>query len=506
MSGGFLLDKLKKSPRRTKSVRRPPFSKGAFSGQDTGRFLVKKILFIITILFSMQTEAADLIEVFRQALTSDPTFQQAISQRLSTREGVPINLAGLLPTISAGLAAPNYNKFASSGPASGNVSGTQRGYDLNLNLTQTVFDFGKFAGLASARALAKGADATLSAATQNLMIRVAQAYFNVLKDQDNLVYIRSTRTAYAKQLNQITQQYRVGLKTITDVYTARASYETSVANYIAADAQLATDKENLRAITGELYPSLARLRDDFPLVTPEPADINEWVTLAGKQNWSVKSSQYQAESNRDIIKQQFAGHLPSVNVQAGYQNDYFAASGNTIFQTNGSSQTHTSTASVNFNFPILAGGLVVAQTDQAKYNYQVALQQLEFQLRSTLTQTRQSYLNVVAGISKIAADKQSITSNISSLEGMQAGYRVGTEILVNVLNQQENVFEAEQQYAADRYAYVNNLLALKQAAGTLNEDDLAAINRWLSNDAKMYGQIIDNEEYQPPKKMKRHKN
>ncbi len=431
--------------------------------------------------------AADLLQVLRQALVSDPTFQQAISQRLSTREGVPINLAGLLPSLSASLAAPNYTKYASSGPASGHLSGTQKGYNLNLNLSQTVFDFGKFAGLASARDLAKSADATLSAATQNLMIRVASAYFAILRDQDNLVYIKSTRTAYAKQLDQITQEYKVGLKTITDVYTSRASYETSVANDIAAEATLATDKENLRAITGVLYPTLARLREDFPLISPQPANIDDWVTTAGQQNWSVKAAQYQAESYRNIIKQQFAGHLPNADVQLGYNNNYFAASGNTFFQTNGSSQTHTSTASLNFNFPILAGGLVVAETDQAKYNYQVALQQLEFQLRSTLTQTRQNYLNVVAGISKVSADKQSIKSNIRSLQGMQAEYRVGTEILVNVLNQQQNVFNAQQQYAADRYAYVNNLLALKQAAGTLSEEDLAAINSWLSDDAKIYG-------------------
>src|SRR6185312_12345364 len=192
-----------------------------------GKITMKKI-FLLFLLCALQQQvfaAADLLQVFRQALVSDPTYKQAISQRLSTREGVPINLAGLLPSLSAGLAYPNYTKYASSGPASGHLSGTERGYNLNLNLTQTVFDFGKFAGLASARDLAKGADATLSAATQNLMIRVAQAYFNILRDQDNLVYIKSTRTAYAKQLDQVTQQYRVGLKTITEVYTARASYE-----------------------------------------------------------------------------------------------------------------------------------------------------------------------------------------------------------------------------------------------------------------------------------------
>jgi outer membrane protein len=443
---------------------------------------MKKNLWQAALLLSIHLNAVastDLIHAFQQALVSDPTYQQAISQRLSTREGVPINLAGLLPSASIALSAPNVMRINASGPASGYLRGSQRGYDMTLNLSQTVFNFSQFAGLASAHALAKGADATLAAATQNLMLRVSNAYFTILKDQDTLIYIRSTRTAYAQQLDQVTQQYRVGLKTMTDVYTARASYQTSVANYIAAETQLANDRENLRVITGELYPSLSRLREDFPLITPQPANIDEWVTTAGKQNWSIKSMQYQAESYRDIIKQQFGGHLPNVNLQGSYQDDYFRASGRDQFFSRGSSQTHTAAASVNFNIPLVEGGLVVAETQQAKYNYQNALQQLEFQLRSTLNQTRQSYLNVIAGISKIKADKQSILSNIRSVEGMQAAYRVGTEILVNVLNQQQNVFEAQKQYATDRYAYINNLLTLKQAAGTLSAQDLEAINSWL---------------------------
>ncbi|EKD73899.1 MAG: hypothetical protein ACD_45C00151G0003 [uncultured bacterium] len=440
----------------------------------------KKFLFAIALCMPLHSLAADLMDVFRQALVSDPTYQQAISQRLSTREGVPISLAGLLPSASITGQGPNITRIAASGSASTNTTTTQRGYNVTLNLSQTVFDFSQFAGLASANALAKGADATLSAATQNLMIRVTSAYFNILKDQDNLVYIKSTRTAYAKQLEQVTQQYRVGLKTVTDVYTARASYETSVANYIAAEATLATDKENLRAITGILYPFLARLRDNFPLLKPQPANIDNWVRTAGKQNWSIKTAQYSANSYRDIIKQQWGGHLPTLNIQGSYENNYYNSSnGSILVSGNGSSRTQTTLATLNLNIPLVQGGLVVAETNQAKYNYEVAIQQLELQLRSTFTQTRQNYLNVVAGISKIAADKQSIKSNISSLHGMEAEYRVGTEILVNVLNQQQNVYQAQQQYASDRYAYVNNLLALKQAAGTLSQQDLEAINSWL---------------------------
>ncbi len=442
----------------------------------------KFILALCTVGFVVNLHAATLMDVFQQALISDPTYQQAIAQRLATREGVPISIAGLLPNLSASLSKPNYTRTTNSGSASTFLSPDQRmhGYNLALTLSQTVFDFGKFAGLASANALANGANATLSAATQSLMIRVSAAYFNVLHDQDNLAYIKATRTAYAKQLDQVRQQYKVGLKTITEVYTAQASYESSVANYIAAESTLETDRENLRAITGILYPSLSRLRDDFPLLKPQPANIDDWVTTAGKQNWSVKNAQYSAQSARDIIKQRFAGHLPSLDIAASYQDVYNRIGGSdSLVQENGNLKTKTTAAGLTLNVPLVEGGLVVAETNQAKYNYQVASQQLELQLRTVLTQTRQSYLNVVSGISKIAADKQSIKSNISSLNGMEAGYRVGTEILVNVLNQQQNVVQAQQQYAADRYAYINNLLTLKQAAGTLSVQDLEALNAWL---------------------------
>lgn len=443
---------------------------------------MKKIFLCALALFCANASAANLMQVFQQALVSDPTYQQAIAQRMATREGVPISIAGLLPNISATLNAPNYSRYTNSGSAAIYLADAQRqqGYVIGLNLSQTVFDFGKFAGVASARALADQANATLSAATQALMMRVSQAYFNILRDQDNLAYIKATRTAYEKQLDQVTQQYKVGIKTITDVYTARASYEGSVANYIGAESTLATDRENLRAITGVMYPTLARLSDNFPLLTPHPANIEDWVTTAGRQNWSVKSAQYAAQSSRDIIKQQFAGHLPTVNIAGSFQNMYNRiGGGDGIVQQNGTMRNNTTNANLTINVPLVAGGQVIAQTNQAKYNYEVALQQLELQLRTTLTQTRQSYLNVVAGISKIQADREAIKSNISSLEGMEAGYRVGTEILVNVLNQQQNVVQAQQQYAADRYAYVNNLLLLKQAAGTLGVDDLAALNNWL---------------------------
>jgi outer membrane protein len=454
-----------------------------------------KFLFLTVFLCCNSiAHAANLIEVYQQAQTCDPIFQQAIAQSLSTKEGVPISASAILPNIVFN-ASPSVSRVGYAGsnfdPVVDTVSGVYlnprnvslRGYSMNLTLTQTVFDFAKFSTVAQQISLSKSADATLNAALQSLMTRVASAYFAVLKDEDNLSYAEASKLAYAQQLDQIKQLYKVGLKTLTDVYTAQASYESGVATYIGAQTTLENDKENLRVITGIYYPHLASLSDRFPLITPQPQNVEAWVKTALLQNWSIKASQYNVAAQRAVIKQQFAGHLPTVNVQTTFSKQLYDNINNyDSFSTRkGPGTTSDRQIALNVTVPIFSGGAVIAQTNQAIYNYQVTQQQLEQTVRTTMSTTRQSYNSIVAGISQITADKDAIKSTISSLEGLEASYRVGTETLVDVLNQQQNVFEAQTKYATDRYAFVNNILALKQAAGTLSIDDLCAINAWLTD-------------------------
>jgi outer membrane protein len=427
------------------------------------------------------------LQVYQQALVSDPTYQEAISQRLADQEGVPITRAQLLPQAAIN-GGPALTKFHES-PIGGipGFSTTSHGYSVTLTLTQTVFNFAQFKALSGAHAVSRAADATLNAASQNLMLRVAQAYFSVLRDEDNLRYNRANKKSFNEQYGQIQQEYKSGLKTITDVYTARSSYDTAAAAYIGAETQLADDRENLRAITGSLYPELARLREQFPLVSPQPAAMEAWVNTAKDQNWAVKAAEYTSQAARENVKQQVANHLPTVSLQGAYNVAYNNNLTNnsaidslqpTPFAPN---RAHTSdaTVSLNLGMPLFSGGQVVAQTNQARYNYEAANQKLEATLRNIMNTTRQSYLGVMSGIEQVQADRQAIKSTFSSLDGLRSAYRVGTQTLVDVLNQQQKVFQAETQYATDRYAYVMSLLTLKQAAGTLSEEDLQAINAWL---------------------------
>jgi outer membrane protein len=456
---------------------------------------MKKVFFLLLMTISCcywqsRVFAADLLEVYQQALMSDPIYQQAIAQRLSTKEGVPISLSAILPNIALA-ANPTVTRIGNSGSNYGIDPGTnfpltprnetQKTYTMTLSVTQTLFDFNKFSSVAGQLSLSKGADATLNAALQDLMIRVSNAYFAVLRDEDNLSYSKAAKLAYAKQLDQVTQEYKVGIKTITDLYTGQAAYDSAVADYITAQNTLDNDRENLRVLTGKYYAHLAPLSESFPLISPQPADIETWVRTAQAQNWLIKSSQYAVENARQVIRQQFAGHLPTVDVQGTFAKDYVNNINRytTLTDLSGPGTTSSRGVGLNINIPIFSGGGVTAQTKQAMYEYQVTQQQLEQTIRNTINIARQSYLGVIADISKIKADKQAIKSNISSLAGLRDSYRVGTETLVDVVNQQQKLLAAQTAYATDRYAYINNLLVLKQSAGTLSFDDLRAINAWL---------------------------
>lgn len=447
------------------------------------------ILFALT---STSVFAANLLEVYQQAQLSDAEYQEAVMRRLSVNEGVPISIAALLPNISAQF-SPSITHMSYSGSGvqtdvNGNTispkNNTQRFYNLQLTATQTVFNFAQFTQVAGSVSTAKAADADINAAAQQLMVRVAQAYFAILQDEDNLAYSEASKSAFKAQLDEAKQQHEVGLKTITDVYTAKARYDSAIANCLSMQAVLTNDRENLRVITGKYYPHISRLSEHFPLVSPHPAQIEIWVNKALAQNWMIKSYQYKAQTALQNVRRQFAGHLPTLNIQGTLQRQYSDNINgyNTYLQRNGPAVENDKQIGLNLTVPLFAGGGVVAQTNQARYDYEASQQQLEQVTRKVVNTARQSFLNVMAGIGKVSADKQAVTSNIHSLQGMEESYRAGSETLFNVLNQQQILLNTQTQYALDRYAFVNDILVLKQAAGTLSFDDLRAINVWLVED------------------------
>lgn len=438
--------------------------------------------------------ADDLMQVYQEGLKSDPTYLAAKSTYLSALQDVPINRAVLLPqlVLNQGSAGSAFlNKTETSGELSSGDTASQKGYGFSLALTQQLFNYPEFEALKEAKSTVKSAAATYYAAAQDLMVRVATDYFTVLEDEEVVHYTEANVRSNKRSLDQAQQQYKVGLKTLTDVYTAQAAYSSAVSEDVSAKNTLASDRENLRAITGKEYKNLATLSDNFPLVSPDPKSIDEWVKIAVNNNWNLKATNYDVSAAMSEIKVQWGGHLPTVELDASYGNNYYYQNSDYDAST-GSNRAKKGTVAVNMTMPIFQGGVVSAEAKQAEYDYQTAVHNMDLQYRTTVTSTRQDYLNVVSGISAVKADKSAVVSNENSLKGFEAGYKVGTQTMVDVLNQQSLLFQAQQDYASDRFSYVTNLINLKSDTGTLSVKDLEAINGWLG-DAPAAKQYKENK-------------
>ena len=431
---------------------------------------------------AMNVQAANLWQVYQQASKSDPTFQAALASQMSVAEETPQARAVLLPQLSGGASA-TYSRLLtksdnvliggiSQGPSRSTVR--SRVTDFGLTLKQNVFNFSNWMKLGEARDDVKAASATYNAASQDLMQRVASAYFAVLQAEDVLRATGAEKKAYWEEYVQAEQRFKVGVSTITDVDNAKAYYDTSIADYVQAENAVQNAQEDLRAITGESYDSLDTLKPVIPLVTPSPNFIDRWVDTALQQNWELVAARYTSMSAHNKVYEMRGGHLPTVDASLNYDNSLTRN-----YRNLGVTRNRGPTGEVDVSVPIFSGGMVTSQVRQALADYEKALQDQEAKSRQVIDSTRKSYLGVESSIATVKAQKQVTISNRSSLEGMEAGYHVGTRTMVDVLNAQRQLYDSEKDYAIARYTYANGIVGLKQSAGTLSANDIQEMNTWL---------------------------
>lgn len=414
-----------------------------------------------------------LLEIYQLAAKNDPQLMAANASLLAVREEKPQSIAQLLPTISAsGDRTENKQDIRSVGQTF--VPPTKESFDshgYSLNLTQPVFRYDLFVGLGQANSRIAQAEADYRVAQQDLIVRVAERYFDELASIDNLEFARAEKQAVARQLDQAKQRFDVGLIAITDVHEAQAAYDLTVAQEIVAENLLANSREALQEFTGPYQENLQIVSRDIPLITPEPVDINKWAATAEQNNVQIKSAYQAAEVARKEVQKQRAGHFPTLDIVASKSN----AKSNAQFGTIADRES----IGLELNVPIFQGGLINSRTRQAQYRYEEAKHTLEQQKRAVNRQTRDAYLGVIAGISRVKALKQAVLSNQKALDATNAGFEVGTRTIVDVLLGQRELFRAKQNYARSRYDYILNTLRLKQASGTLTVADIESINRWL---------------------------
>ncbi|HEY7841164.1 MAG TPA: TolC family outer membrane protein [Gammaproteobacteria bacterium] len=419
--------------------------------------------------------SADLTEVYAMAAENDPEFRRVAANKRAILELRPQAIADLLPAVN--LTGNTYNNdqdisagFVVGGSGSSELDFNSHGYALNLS--QPLFRTDRWLRLRQANSQIRQADAELTAAQQDLMLRTSLAYFLVLGAGDNLQFAEAEKKSLSRQLEQAKQRFEVGLTAITDVQEAQAGYDRAVAQEIAAQNDLSVQHEVLRQITGQYLTDLAVLGDDMPLVNPEPEDIEQWTTTALDQNAQVQAQLYAVETAREEIKVQFTGHLPTLDLVARHGYD---KSGGRFSD----SKVHATAVGLELNVPIFQGGYVNSRTREARQRLDASLESLELARRQTQRQTRASYLSVISGISQVKAFKQALVSSETALEATNAGFEVGTRTAVDVVAAERLTSQARRDFARSKYDYILNTIRLKQAAGTLSDQDLSLINQWL---------------------------
>lgn len=437
-----------------------------------------KLVLIIYLVFApfTATFAADLIDIYKAALKSDPTYQAAVSTRLSQREVIPQSVAALLPNISAQANVSNNYQNITQPPTAGQANGTSnvqsQGYDISIR--QPLININAWLAVKQARNTGKQADLTLAAAAQDLIFRVATAYFNVLSAQDTLRFAQAEKIADSKQLNQAQKRVQVGLDALTSVYEAKAAYDKSLATEISAENSLRNNQEALRQLTGQTYSSIKAFTKKIPLLSPQPDNIERWINAATQNNLKLMAARYGVEVSREKIKMQASGHLPSLSLIGNYGKTATFNNVPSSFNKNGG------TLGLELDVPLFAGGAVSSKTRQAQYDFQTASANLDNTYRLLIVNTRQKYNDVLADISKIKAEQQAIKSAQLSLDSTEESYNAGTRTVVDVLIAQQNLYDAKRTAASDQYNYLLDTLLLKQAAGSLKPDDLVQINKFFA--------------------------
>ncbi len=413
-------------------------------------------------LFSLQASAENLQNVYQLALKKDPQVLKSAAQRDAAKAGIDISKAQFLPSIGFKSEMGKTRKDVGNG-----MSATGTGYTNTLNLNQTVFNWGDWERLSNAEKTALQGQTYYNAALQAVIVRVSQAYFNVLSANDDLTFVVAEKRAVERQLEQTKQRFAVGLTAITDVHEAQAQYDSVVAREIAATNALENARESLQEITGEYHSQLSPLNtSQFKATAPKPANVVEWVSIAETSNLDLQARKLAVEIAQNNIDLAESGHYPTVDLNAS----------KTLQDSRHIQQQDTESVGLSVTVPIYSGGAIVASTDQQRANYVATSEDLELGHRSVVRQVRVNYNNVGAAIAGIKALEQAVVSAESALKATEAGFEVGTRTIVDVLISTRNLFDARRNLTKQRYDYILAVLSLKHAAGTRTEADLATVN------------------------------
>ena len=426
--------------------------------------------------------AQNLSQVYQDARGYDAQYGAARYALQAGLERVPQGRALLLPSLnlSADTTRTHVDSESKDPLAVPDFERDINSHGYALTFTQPLYRRQNWLQADQAELQAKQAEFAFGQAGQDLVLRTAQAYFDVLAAQDTLGFVRAQKAAIAEQLAQAKRNFEVGTATITDTHEAQARYDLAVAQEISAQNDLEVRRRALQQLTGREYTELKALRAEVKLSPPEPNDMQSWVSLAEKQSYDVLVRDAAVEIARLEAKRNSAGHHPTLDLVANHNFSSQSASRVSSQLSASGSEVTTSSIGLQLALPLYQGGAISSREREAAYNLERARQDLENARRSSVLATRQAYLTVINGIAQIGALEQALVSSQSALQSNRLGYEVGVRINIDVLNAQQQVFSTLRDLAVARYNTITNLLRLKAAAGALREEDIAEVNRALA--------------------------
>ncbi len=426
-----------------------------------------------TLLFASATQAENLWDVYRLALENDATYSAAEANYEAARVDLPLARTGFKPIVNG---SGTLGKQRSD--ASGSTT-TSDNNSLGVNLDLPLYDRSTRIGITQAELQVENALLQLDIARDELTLRVAERYFNLLAARDAKEVARLQKIAIKRQMDLAEERLDVGLGTRTDLFDARARFQQADADLIAADIQINNARQALIEIISITPESIAELAENSPLDPPEPNDVDHWVGLARSNNLRVKAEELNLQVAGHEVDRQRAGRSPTVNFGASQR-----------WSDNGSSfsgdEVNSTSLGLTLNLPIYLGGSVNLRTQQAGMRFNAAEQVLEAARRSASSSATAAFLSVTSGISQVVALAEAIVAGESALQAKEEGFSAGLTTNLDVLDAQRDLSRSRTDYLRARYNYILALLQLEQATGDLGDEDIQYINNWLSDQNSAY--------------------
>jgi len=445
-----------------------------------------------TLLMAPIASSESLLDIYEIALDNDAQLRAETAQYRADLELKTLALAPLLPQVNTGVSRSmrdsentrlsivdfDNGNVVIADQTTGSRTYTTR-YDISLS--QTLFDLSAWFDWKAGSERSKQAEATVAAAQQNLIVRVSEAYFGVLRAQDNLRAAKAQERALARQLEQTRQRFNVGLIAITDVYEAEARHDLAGVTRIVEENNVAVALERLSVLTGQQHGQLQLLSDEFTPEPPMPTDRSAWVDFALENNYELAAVRFAEEAALQNAKSRQMGHAPRVSAQVSYSESDTTGTVTppNAFNLPPNSEGEDESFQIRLDMPLYAGGAISANRRRAAEQFNAARENRINLTRNTITASRSLHMTVSSDVARVKARKQAIKSTQSALDATVAGYEVGTRNIVDVLNAQNAVFAAQRDYANSRYDYVLNSMRLKENAGTLSPEDIAALEAYL---------------------------